>query len=794
MDLMSESDPMVVVFLKDAKTDFKEIGRTEVVKDNPNPDFKARFLVDYYFEEQQEMMFQVYDADSVASAALKAHDFVGAAGLSLGELVAKPGQVTRMALMNKAKPVAKASITLRLEEVKDASESLEVIISAKKLPKMDFFGSCDPFLRFFKHRPDTSLSQEYETEVIKGTLTPKWKQMNLKTYKLCGGDYSRNIVVKAYDWNKSGEAEYIGEFSTSVQELLGKTKDGKDFKENRTFILTRPDQKNPKKRSESRGEVTFEKCILRKEQTFLDFIAGGLQIGLMVAIDFTGSNGHPDDYQSLHYRGGGQPNQYQQAITAIGNIVAAYDSDGSFPVWGFGAKVGAEVSHCFPLTFDPSRPEVLGVQGILTAYHHALSRIMLSGPTLFERIIRSAAAIASRPYSAGFQHYSILLIITDGVINDMDQTIQAIIEASRLPLSIIIVGVGNADFGQMNRLDSDGKLLSLGGKQAARDIVQFVPMMKFKGAHPSLLAKETLAEVPSQVLSYMKQNNILANPPRPAPAVSAYGDPPLVIQPIIVQPTSVVQPIAVPMGAMGGAMGGAPMGAPIMGGAPMLMHQASSGALMGQAPSAPMGGGYGAPVAQMPQAASAPVPALMHQGSASALIPQGGPYYQPQGAYAQPQYSPPMQAGSLQVPQGYAQPYSPPSGYSPQSYSPQSYSPQSSPQNSPYPGGGGDAFAYRAPSPIPSGYAYPPYTGPAQSVQSAPQGYQILPQGYQQPQAMPQAYMPMQQSMQAQQPLPQQSQQPQPAAAREWKCSSCTYANKVGVTKCEMCGVGTPSA
>ena len=46
-------------------------------------------------------------------------------------------------------------------------------------------------------------------------------------------------------------------------------------------------------------------------------------------------------------------------------------------------------------------------------------------------------------------------MLTDGAITDMPQTKQAIIAASRLPLSIIIVGVGEANFDAMNELDSD---------------------------------------------------------------------------------------------------------------------------------------------------------------------------------------------------------------------------------------------------------------------------------------------------------------------------------------------------
>lgn len=62
----------------------------------------------------------------------------------------------------------------------------------------------------------------------------------------------------------------------------------------------------------------------------------------------------------------------------------------------------------------------------------------------------------------------------------MPQTRQAIVSASTLPVSIIIVGVGNADFSAMTELDSDDRVLMTdSGQKAIRDIVQFVPMNRF---------------------------------------------------------------------------------------------------------------------------------------------------------------------------------------------------------------------------------------------------------------------------------------------------------------------------
>ena len=113
------------------------------------------------------------------------------------------------------------------------------------------------------------------------------------------------------------------------------------------------------------------------------------------------------------------------------------------------------------------------------------------------------------------QHYWILLIITDGCIHDMDLTTDEIVRGSSLPLSIIIVGVGGADFGKMDVLDADevplySKKL---GKQMERDIVQFVPFREFRD-NPMALARETLDEVPRQLLSFMESKSIRPLPPK----------------------------------------------------------------------------------------------------------------------------------------------------------------------------------------------------------------------------------------------------------------------------------------
>jgi hypothetical protein len=194
-----------------------------------------------------------------------------------------------------------------------------------------------------------------------------------------------------------------------------------------------------------------------------------------------------------------QMNPYERCIWEIGSIVCPYDTDQLFSVYGFGGLPPRErvVSHCFPLTFDPQQPNVRGLDGIIGVYRNAIKYTGLSGPTLFTPVIRAATQLALSSFQ---QHtYTILLIITDGCINDMQDTIDAIVDAADAALSILIVGVGSADFRAMHALDADeGALTSSHGVKAKRDIVQFVPFSKFAPVQFSL-AQELLAEIPRQV-------------------------------------------------------------------------------------------------------------------------------------------------------------------------------------------------------------------------------------------------------------------------------------------------------
>ncbi len=92
-------------------------------------------------------------------------------------------------------------------------------------------------------------------------------------------------------------------------------------------------------------------------------------------------------------------------------------------------------------------------------------------------------------------NYYVLILMTDGQINDSDETIDRIVKASSLPLSIIVVGVGDKDFSLIEELDSDRQLLkSQKGETCERDVVDFIRLDRFNNEKGDVaLARETFA-------------------------------------------------------------------------------------------------------------------------------------------------------------------------------------------------------------------------------------------------------------------------------------------------------------
>ena len=375
------------------------------------------------------------------------------------------------------------------------------------------FGTTSPFWRLSKARENGTFVQVAQSSTKKRTLSPSWEPVRVSMQRLCNGDLQRPLRLEVLHRESDDEFVPVGLIDTTAAVLLAP---------GAQLAL-----KHPRGKPKPVGTVMVQSATVIAEPTFMEYLAGGLEISLVVGIDMTASNGEPTDPRSLHYRGGAAPNAYQTALQAVGAVLAPYDSDGRIPAYGYGALLPPYnvVSHCFALGGSPDSPACDGVAGVLQAYDTALKSVRLSGPTCFAPLISAAAhaanAAAASAAAAGSLSYSVLLIITDGDIMDMDNTINALVHASRTPLSLVIVGVGDADFAAMRFLDADDGVLRGTAGAAVRDIVQFVRFSEYRGrASGARLARDVLAEIPGQVCQFFMSAGVKPPPARAHAAVT----------------------------------------------------------------------------------------------------------------------------------------------------------------------------------------------------------------------------------------------------------------------------------
>ena len=228
----------------------------------------------------------------------------------------------------------------------------------------------------------------YRSDTVKDNLSPAWRDAVVPLSTLCGGDQSLPIRVAVYDFESSGKHVIMGQFETSVNGLVAASTDGAEDlgkaiplqvkgKETGSIVVLKAEVAGVEDESPSSvtGRMaqmavssTTSSVTLSSMPSFVDYIAGGCQLNVVVAIDFTGSNGNPRQPGTLHYLSPtGDKNDYEKAIISNLSILKKYDHDQKYPVLGFGAKYDGQVYHAFQCG---NEREVCGIDGVLAAYHH----------------------------------------------------------------------------------------------------------------------------------------------------------------------------------------------------------------------------------------------------------------------------------------------------------------------------------------------------------------------------------------------------------------------------------------
>ena len=421
--------------------------------------FNTCYIGDYYFEKQQILnIYLIQDGNQI-----------GMLKVTLGNIVGSPGSVYKTSFNNNI------NISIAAQGLSNSNSYITVKLKARTNNNTYDFS-----------KPANKISY---------VITSQGRKI-----------YSSESIDNIGKFSPQNIPGYLLEKGFNIQFLDG-------YQE---FIISKDDNiqnfctpnQNPYLFVSSQNQMLniINKSVLHQEVTFLDYIKAGVRIKLSIGIDYTGSNKNPTDPTSLHYLGPNM-NDYEQAIQACGMIVAYYDYNQKFPVYGYGALLNGEsqVNMCFNVNCEED-PEIYTIDNVLKEYRKSFNYLKLAGPTKFAPLVQRVnykIKIENDPLK-----YHILLILTDGVIFDQQETIDALVEGSFLPLSVIIIGIGNDHFQEMIELDGDDNpITDSKGVKRARDLVQFVPFNKYKN-NPTKLAEQVLEEVPRQIIEYYNMNNI----------------------------------------------------------------------------------------------------------------------------------------------------------------------------------------------------------------------------------------------------------------------------------------------
>jgi E3 ubiquitin-protein ligase RGLG len=187
----------------------------------------------------------------------------------------------------------------------------------------------------------------------------------------------------------------------------------------------------------------------------------------------------------LHDLSPDRNNPYQSVISIVGRTLEPFDDDKMIPVFGFGNSTTKDRT-VFPYLKDR---EAHTFTEVLKRYNELTPGMTLSGPTNFAPLIHEAIKIVKKKKS-----YHILVIVADGQVLSKKETVDAIVEASDYPLSIVMVGVGDGPWDTMDEFDD-------GLPKRRFDNFQFVNYHEVmeKATHPeAAFALAALQEVPDQ--------------------------------------------------------------------------------------------------------------------------------------------------------------------------------------------------------------------------------------------------------------------------------------------------------
>eukprot|EP00474_Spongospora_subterranea_P005100 CRZ05558.1 hypothetical protein [Spongospora subterranea] len=328
MDENSQSDAFIKVETTDNQGNRKKF-RTETIMNNNSPSFIDRFRIEYAFEKEQKICLKIMESDNNnQNEDNRKYRVIDQTEFFLSQLV------TTNELSIPLPKYRGSTIKMQYLEVSSNPEDILNLqisganikgLSGRSLVSWTSGKTSNPYLEFWRATDRDNLVPVYRTEAMMNNCYPIWNPIQMNMQQFCNRDEESEITIKCIHYSVKNNDRVIGVVRVTPKELVSGTI--------HALIL-----KGGEKGDEPVGQLNIVHGDITRHplNSFLDYIREGCEINLMVAIDFTASNGRATEKDSLHYVDpqnpyrvdcdgnptGGSPNQVR---FSIGYCISAYD-------------------------------------------------------------------------------------------------------------------------------------------------------------------------------------------------------------------------------------------------------------------------------------------------------------------------------------------------------------------------------------------------------------------------------------------------------------------------------------
>ena len=488
MDTLSLTDPIVVVYLKTID-DYKEIGKTECIRNTLDPKFSKSFIISYNPEESQWIRFEVYDIDNEKEKHdLSKQEEIGKFECKLEEIILSQGEAYTKPIepFNPRKKKRLGRITIKAFESDIGQAKVWFVFGVEDFITRNFIkfsisGSTNN-KEYFKIHDSPKVKNTQ-----KGCVFPKFSVNSNKI-----ADESSNMKFEFFEVRKNAN-KLLGELEISLVGLYNASNKKINIYKNNLIV----------------GKLKIIESIKEKKNTFLNYIYEGYCLKTITAIDMTRKT---NKFFKVGRNRVDFKKEYSSAIMNIGKLLHYYDDDLRHVILGFGAKLPPlynVVSHNFAINNNYFIPCVEGLEKMVDYYHKMEAKVEKSGPVLFSEILSYSMELARHFKETNKKQYLVLFILTGGEVGDVKMTLNLLKKAEDLPLSVLAIGIGDSEFKILEQLKkNDSDFPRVKNEKRERNVFNFLKYDDCKESQEKL-ANSTFSEIPRQFLEYMKMMKIV---------------------------------------------------------------------------------------------------------------------------------------------------------------------------------------------------------------------------------------------------------------------------------------------